>query len=57
MSYKGNPDDISKWESFFKWVNGEDVITALWEKDKKKRMAGKRRKRKKDVDEIIKKNT
>ena len=49
MSYKGNPDDISKWESFFKWVNGEDVITALWEKDRKKRMAGKRRKRKKDV--------
>ena len=55
MSYKENPDDISNWERFFKWVNGEDVITALWEKDRKKRMAGKRRKRKKDVDEIIKK--
>ena len=35
MDYKSDPNNIGKWEKFFRWVNGEDSLDSVWEKEMK----------------------
>ena len=53
MRQMRNPDDTGKWERFFKWINGEDKISSIWENDRKKRLEKRRRKRRSNAYEFL----
>ena len=53
MDYKSDPNKIGKWERFFKWVNGEDSIDSVWEKEMRSKITGKRKKRRKTIEDTI----
>ena len=55
MDYKSDPNKIGKWERFFKWVNGEDSIDSVWEKEMRSKITGKRKKRRKTIEDTIEK--
>ena len=44
MDYKSDPNKIGKWEKFFRWVNGEDSLDSVWEKEMRSKITGKRKK-------------
>lgn len=53
MDYKSDPENIGKWEKFFKWVNGEESLESVWEKEFNKRILGKRKKRRENAQSIM----
>ena len=55
MDYKSDPNKIGKWEKFFKWVNGEESIDSVWEKEMRSKITGKRKKRRKTIEDTIEK--
>lgn len=55
MDYKSDPNKIGKWEKFFRWVNGEDSLDSVWEKEMRRKITGKRKKRRKTIEETIEK--
>ncbi len=55
MDYKSDPDNIGKWEKFFRWVNGEDSLDSVWEKEIRSKITGRRKKRRKTIEETIEK--
>ena len=46
-------DNMGKWEKFFRWVNGEDSIDSVWEKELRSRVIGRRKQRRKSMEENI----
>lgn len=53
MDYKSDPNNIGKWEKFFRWVNGEDSLDSVWEKEMKIKIITKRKEHQKSIEGII----
>ncbi len=53
MTYNSSDNHESKWEKFFKWVNGEQALDSVWEKELKSKILGKRQKRHKSIEDVI----